>query len=94
MVLVLGNRIEMVDGFKNLRRGLEITAHKIVNDISKDISSKINRSEPLLNTKPRQSGSNATSASVTITGSAELPSDKKDAIDKAISDAIDNTFRR
>lgn len=83
-----------VQGMDNLRRGLEIKMHTVVNDVARDLVDKINKVEPKFKAKAEQTGSSPTAAQVTVSGSAELPKDKKAKIVQSIEDAIENTMGR
>jgi len=84
----------MAEGFKNLRRGLEIKMHEIVNDAARDITDRVNRFEPAFKAKPSQTGSGPEMAEVTVTGAAELSKEKQALVRKSIDEAIEKTLGR
>ena len=83
-----------VEGMQNLRRGLEVKMHTVVNDVARDIVDSVNKVEPKFKAKADQTGSGPMAAQVTVTGSAELPKDKKSQIVRSIEDAIENAMGR
>ena len=84
----------MTIGFDPLRRALEIKMHEVVNDAARTIAERVNKIEPKFEAKPEQTGFGPMAAEVTITGSAELPKDKKDKIVLGIEAAIEDTLKR
>ena len=84
----------MAEGFDQLRRALEIKMHEVVNNAARDIADRVNVVEPKFNAKPVQTGSGPMAAEVTVSGSAELPKDKKDKIKQGIDAAIEDTLKR
>lgn len=84
----------MVSGFQNLRRGLQVTMHEVINDAAKDIASRVNRVEPALNAKPEQASSSDQDAMVRVVGSATLPKGKKAVIHQTIGQAIEKTLKQ
>lgn len=84
----------MAEGFDQLRRALEIKMHTVVNDAARNIADRVNKVEPQFRAKPVQTGSGPMAAEVTISGSAELPKDKKDKIKQGIDAAIEDTLKR
>lgn len=84
----------MPDGINNLRRGLEVKMHAVLNDAARDLTDRINRAEPKLNMKAQQTGSGPEAAKVTVSGSAELPKEQRKEILQRIEDAIESTFGR
>ena len=84
----------MAEGMQNLRRGLEVKMHTVLNDAARTLADRINRVEPKFNAKPQQTASGPQSVQVTVTGQAELPKDHKDEIVRRLESAIESTFGR
>ena len=77
-----------MEGFDNLRRGLEIKMHGVVNDAARDVVDRINRVEPKMRAKASQTKSTETTAQVVVTGSTEATKSERSAIDEAIRNMI------
>ena len=82
----------MVKGFDNIRRGLEVKMHKVVNDAARDVVDRINKHEPKFQAKARQGTSTPESAEVFVTGSAELAPEKRESIKDMLDDTIEDAI--